>query len=157
MRPLRFMLLLMTFCGTASADITCREEGTQMEVDRCAQDRYERSKADLDNELGRLELLLEKQPRELELLRRSQAAWIEHVNAELALRFPSPEGQKPERYFGSMYWSEYYSARAEHLLRRIADLRQIRQMMPNWLEMRDVVDDVSSQLDSQRASNEAPL
>lgn len=142
MKSLALALALMMPCGLAAAVATCEEEGSQMDINRCAQDEYKASEATLADELRQLEVLLAQQPRELQLLRRSQVTWLDYVNAQLALRFPSADGTDPVRYFGTMYWSEYYGARSSYLLTRIDELRQIRRMMPQWLEMRDVADEV---------------
>ncbi|MBI2397168.1 MAG: DUF1311 domain-containing protein [Xanthomonadales bacterium] len=145
MKSLVFTLVLMMCSGTASADIVCREKGSQMEVNRCAQDNYRKIESTLNDELDQFDVLLKEQPRELKLLRQSQSAWLGYVDAQMAFRFPTAEGADPIRYFGSMYWSEFYDAKSLYLQARIKELHQIRQMMPQWLEMRDVVDEAERQ------------
>lgn len=140
----KVVLMIAAGDGLAST-IACQETGSQMEINRCSKDDYEASKVDLDKELRQLEMLLEGQPRELQLLGRSQSAWLKFVDSEMALRFPSPDGKDPVLYFGSMYWSEYFGAKAAIVRERIVQLRETFRMMPGWLETRDVADQVPLQ------------
>jgi uncharacterized protein YecT (DUF1311 family) len=107
MRLLRTLALCLLIAGPALAQddtgIACNPEGTQIELNACAQQEYDDADATLNHTWRRLAEALADQPVALAALRRSQRAWIAFRDAEVDAHFPVADGEDPRFVYGSMY------------------------------------------------------
>ena len=100
--------LLLTFgakdAESATPDvIACNPDGTQIELNACARDDYERADAELNAAWKDLIAALGNKSAAVKQVRAAQRAWIAFRDAEVAGHFPLEEGEDPRVMYGSMY------------------------------------------------------
>ncbi|CAA6810376.1 MAG: Unknown protein [uncultured Sulfurovum sp.] len=117
------LLLGTSIYALAEGGIECKEDGTQMEMNKCAYDDFLRA----DRELNHIYQALRRAKREnilyLRNLRKAQKAWLVYRDADLDAQF-SCEGGDLRSCFGSMYGLSLNSAKAELTNQRIKILRE---------------------------------
>lgn len=117
------LLLILLFNTTLNANYTqCNEEGTQMQMNQCAYEEFQKA----DKELNKVyKTLLNKKKDDkiyLQNLKTSQRLWIKFRDAELAMIF-SCESDNKRECFGSMYSLLLNSEKTDITQQRVDNLR----------------------------------
>lgn len=109
----------------AADSIRCNANGTQIELNACARDEFDKA----DKELNQVyQQLIKKEAKDalfISKLRNAQKAWIGFRDAELEARFACAE-KAPNHCWGSMYPMSYFYRKAELTRDRT---RQLQQML----------------------------
>ena len=117
-------ILLTTVIQAKDDGIECKEDGTQIELNRCAYDELQKA----DKELNRVYRELRKAKKESRLflanLKKSQKAWLVFRDLELDAQFTCKSGNISE-CFGSIYPLSFNSAKTELTNQRIKTLKRL--------------------------------
>jgi uncharacterized protein YecT (DUF1311 family) len=126
MKKITLTLALLLFSSMAYAEesaIECKEDGNQMEMNKCAYDEFQKA----DKELNKVYKELREAKKEdnlfLKNLKKAQKAWIVYRDADLDAQFTCKGGDL--RYcFGSMYGLMLNSSKAELTNQRVKLLKE---------------------------------
>jgi len=117
-------IMFVPITSLAGDEIKCNEEGTQIELNACARDAFEKA----DKELNRTYQALIKKEAENQLfvskLKLAQKAWIVFRDADLEARFACAENDIG-LCWGSQYPTLYYDRKAKLTRERTKHLQQI--------------------------------
>ncbi|CAA6818015.1 MAG: Unknown protein [uncultured Sulfurovum sp.] len=116
-------LVLATTLYGAEGPIKCKEDGTQLEMNKCAHDDFLKA----DKELNQVYKALRKVKKEdklfLKNLKKAQRAWLAYRDADLDAQFTC-EGGDLRSCFGSMYGLLLNGSKAELTLQRVKILKE---------------------------------
>jgi uncharacterized protein YecT (DUF1311 family) len=108
----------------ASADADgCNPEGTQMELNACADRDFRKADAELNAVYRQVVAKLAGQPVALARLKDAQRLWVQLRDADLEARYPVGKDENPRVLYGSMYPMLYSGAKAALTTTRTAYLR----------------------------------
>ncbi|MCF3495285.1 MAG: lysozyme inhibitor LprI family protein [Stenotrophomonas sp.] len=108
----------------ASADADgCNPEGTQMELNACADRDFRKADAELNAVYRQVLAKLAGQPVALARLKDAQRLWVQLRDADLEARYPVGKDENPRVLYGSMYPMLYLHAKSSLTDTRTAYLR----------------------------------
>ena len=102
MKKTLLILVLLFSTNLYSQDIQCKEDGNQMEMNRCAYEDFEKADNELNKVYGKLRTKKKGNKLYLKNLKASQNLWIKFRDAELEMLF-SCKDENIRMCFGSMY------------------------------------------------------
>ena len=105
------VLIFLSLSGFAYAD-GCNPGGTQLEINQCAQQEFERSDQQLNVTYQALIKKMQHDPRYVERLREAQRQWIKYRDAELDAMFVCAE-ENVRICWGSMFDLLYSNAKSD--------------------------------------------
>lgn len=118
------MLALSPLAVVIAADeLECNGDGTQAELNACAQQEYEQADAALNATWKELLESLDGQDTALAETRAAQRAWVKFRDAEVKAHFPLDEGEDARVTYGSMYPMSYNGVMTNLTQQRTEQLR----------------------------------
>ncbi|MCH9740839.1 MAG: DUF1311 domain-containing protein [Epsilonproteobacteria bacterium] len=114
------MTLLLS---TSLYAIECKEDGTQIEMNQCAYEDFQKADKELNSVYKELRAKKKEDETYLKNLKTSQRAWIKFRDAELETIF-SCEGGDTRMCFGSMYGLLFNNAKTELTQQRVEQLKK---------------------------------
>ncbi len=103
--------LVLPLNATATDDVECNEDGTQIELNACAAEEFEKADKELNEVYAALLKEKSKDHFFVAKMRVAQRAWIAFRDAELEAIFACDD-PNPRECWGSMYPMSYSSAKA---------------------------------------------
>lgn len=117
------VLAMLALPHAAAAQPGCDPDGTQVEMNACAQDELAAADAELNAVYRQVMELHKDEAVSVDRLRAAQRLWIQLRDADLEARFPLAVGQDPRMVYGTIYPLEYASEKAELTRARTQYLR----------------------------------
>ncbi|PJJ97250.1 hypothetical protein CO641_09575 [Lysobacteraceae bacterium NML91-0213] len=119
------VLLVLTACvlPPAVASPVCDPDGTQLEMNACAQDELEAADAELNAVYRQIMQHRKDEPVFLQKFRAAQRLWVQLRDADLEAQFPLADGEDLRLAYGSIHPLEYASAKTEITRARAQYLR----------------------------------
>lgn len=121
--PATLLVLTMVVLPSVAASPACNPDGSQPEMNACAQDELELADAELNAVYLQVLEHSKHEPVFLQKFRAAQRLWIQLRDADLEAQFPLADGENPRLAYGSIYPLEYASAKAELTRARTQYLR----------------------------------
>jgi uncharacterized protein YecT (DUF1311 family) len=116
------VLLLTSMAYSAEATLECKEDGNQMEMNKCAYDDFQKADKELNETYKALRAAKKEDKLFLKNLKIAQKAWLVYRDADLDAEFTCKGGDL--RYcFGSMYGLMLNSSKAELTNQRVKILK----------------------------------
>ena len=118
--------LALTVASSAQAQVfTCNPDGVQAEVNRCADDDFDKADAELNAVYRQALASLAKHGIPREPLKAAQRLWIQLRDADLHSPFPAAKGENDVwSKYGTMYPMMYTGTKTELTRQRTAYLRR---------------------------------
>jgi uncharacterized protein YecT (DUF1311 family) len=116
------ILLLTSMAYSVENEIQCKEDGNQMEMNKCAYDNFQKADKELNKVYKELRAAKKDDKLFLKNLKTAQKAWLVYRDADLDAQFTCKGGDL--RYcFGSMYGLLLNSSKAELTNQRVKILK----------------------------------
>ena len=118
------ILLLTNILQAKDNDIECNYEGTQMEMNQCAYQEYQKADKELNSVYKKLRKARKDDKLFLTNLKKAQRAWLKFRDAQLEAVFTCKSGDIRE-CFGSMYNLSYHTSNRLLIEARVKTLKSM--------------------------------
>ena len=117
------VLLLTSMAYSAEDGIQCKEDGNQMEMNKCAYDDFQTADKELNKVYKELRVAKKDDKLFLKNLKTAQKAWLVYRDADLDAQFTCKGGDL-KYCFGSMYGLMFNSSKSELTKQRVKILKE---------------------------------
>lgn len=123
MKPAIVILILLLSSTLFANDIQCKEDGTQMEMNQCAYEAFQKADQELNKVYNEVRQKNKEDKLFLKNLKTSQRVWLKFLEAELNAIYSCPEGNQ-RICFGSMFPLLYNDSKTELTKERTIQLKR---------------------------------
>ena len=116
------VLLLTSMAYSSENEIQCKEDGNQLEMNKCAGDSFEKADKELNKVYKELRAAKKDDKLFLKNLKTAQKAWLTYRDASIAAEFTCKGGDL-QYCFGTMYALSLNSSKAELTNQRVKILK----------------------------------
>ncbi len=129
MKNIPLTLTLLLYSSLFANDIQCKEDGNQLEMNKCAYESFQKADKELNKVYNELRAKNKKDKLYLNHLKASQKLWLKFLDAELNAVYTC-EDENKQMCFGSMYPLMFNSTKTELTQDRTKQLKRYLKNSP---------------------------